>query len=188
MNLIKSILFGFLSSASISFAMMEEETMNQAQQYELRPGHWKFRIHPFYSENDLEQESFLTQSLLVTKSDFSAQLKNSFQTLAMSNASVWACIQAMTPLKKEKLEEGMNAFCEYVLERWTHVLGWEEEGDQFGVGLDLSEAEQIEAMPVRWGIYSSGGKWPTLAYQSGQEDNVDPKFLEVHISYKIQID
>jgi hypothetical protein len=30
--------FGFLSSASISFAMMEEETMNQAPQYELRPG------------------------------------------------------------------------------------------------------------------------------------------------------
>lgn len=188
MNLIKKVICSILLGISTSWAMIQEENMTQIQQYELRPGHWEFRIHPFYSENDLEQKYSLTQSLWVTKSDFSAQLKNSFQTLAMSNASVWECIQAMTPLKKSKLEEGMNVFAEYVLERWTHVLGWEEEGDQFGFGLEASELEHIEAMPVRWGIYSSGGKWPTLTYQSGQEDNMDPKFLEVHISYKIQID
>ncbi|OJU72853.1 MAG: hypothetical protein BGO07_01405 [Alphaproteobacteria bacterium 40-19] len=191
MNLIKKAIYSILLGTSTSWAMIQEENMTQTQQYELRPGLWKFSIYAGAAteqESSAEQESSFPESLWVTKSDFSAQLKNILENLAISNASVWECTQAMTPLKKSKLEEGMNVFAEYVLDRSTHVLGWEEEGDQFGYELDLSEAEHIEAMPVRWSVGSSGGKEIYLTYQSGQVNNEDEKFFEFHITYKPQLD
>lgn len=188
MSLIKKVICSILLGTSASWAMIQEENMPQTQQYEVRPGRWKFFIATRSAA--VEKEAILNQSLWSSESEFFTQLKNDVETVAILDPTVYARLLTMPPFKKSKLEEGLQKFSANVVKQSTNNEGWEEAGDQFGVGLE--ENNMLEATPVNWSILNLGVDTPDriylFIYQNGQDDNEDQKFFELRITYNPQED